>query len=134
MGLRFRKTYGKGPFRVTVSKSGLSYSAGVKGYRITKRADGRVQRTASIPGTGISHVKTLGTPAQRAAAQAAPPPTQRTFRPVVLLFHLVWFLTVGSALGLVLLLLAIVCWVIPGSFAHDAAHSLSRAAKRVVWP
>ena len=134
MGLRFRKTYGKGPFRVTVSKSGLSYSAGVKGYRVTKRADGRVQRTASIPGTGISHVKTLGAPAQRAAAHAAPPLPQRTFRPVVLLFHLVWFLTVGSALGIVLLLLAIVFWVIPGSLTHDAARSLSRAAKRVVWP
>ena len=133
MGLRFRKTYGKGPFRVTVSKSGVSYSAGVKGYRVTKRADGRVQRTASIPGTGISHIKTLRKPAQRAAAQT-PPPVQRTFRPVVLLLHLVWFLTVGSALGIVLLLLAIVCSVIPGSFTHDAAHSLGRAAKRVVWP
>ncbi len=43
MGLSYRKSTKIGPLRITASKSGISYSAGVKGARITKRADGRVQ-------------------------------------------------------------------------------------------
>lgn len=53
--MEFRKSLRMGPFRVTLSKRGLSYSAGVKGARVTKRVDGKVQRTFSIPGTGISY-------------------------------------------------------------------------------
>ena len=34
MGFYFRKSIGKGPFRINFSKSGVSYSAGVKGARI----------------------------------------------------------------------------------------------------
>lgn len=60
MGFRFRKSIKAGPFRVNISKSGIGYSAGVKGFRVTKRADGRKQRTYSIPGTGISYVDTSG--------------------------------------------------------------------------
>ena len=60
MGFRFRKTFGSGPFRFTVSKRGVSASVGVKGLRVTSRADGRTQVTASIPGTGISYVQTFG--------------------------------------------------------------------------
>lgn len=55
MGWEFRKSLRMGPFRVTLSKRGLSYSAGVKGARVTKRVDGKVQRTFTIPGTGISY-------------------------------------------------------------------------------
>lgn len=57
MGFRFRKSWKIGPFRATLSKSGISYSVGVKGYRVTKTTSGRVRTTASIPGTGISYVK-----------------------------------------------------------------------------
>ena len=57
MGFRFRKSFGKGPFRVTVSKSGVGYSVGGKGFRVTKKAGGGIRTTASIPGTGISYVK-----------------------------------------------------------------------------
>lgn len=61
MGLRFRKSInlGKG-MRVNLSKSGIGWSTGVKGLRYTKRADGKTQTTASIPGTGISYVKVHG--------------------------------------------------------------------------
>ena len=55
MGFRFRKSFGKGPFKMTISKSGISTSVGVKGARITKRADGKTQSTFSIPNTGISY-------------------------------------------------------------------------------
>lgn len=56
MGFRFRKSFKAGPFRWTVSKSGISTSVGVKGYRVTKTARGGLRRTVSIPGTGISYV------------------------------------------------------------------------------
>lgn len=84
MGFRFRKSVKMGPVRVNFSKSGVGYSVGGKGFRVTKRADGKVQTTTSIPGTGISYVETVGgkksAPAQRpspartaaAAPQSAP--------------------------------------------------------------
>jgi Protein of unknown function (DUF4236) len=52
------------------SKSGISYSAGVKGARITKRANGKVQTTLSAPGTGLRYTKT--TQGKRRAASPAP--------------------------------------------------------------
>ena len=57
MGVRFRKSINLGPFRFTISKTGISYSFGAKGLRITKTASGRVRTTASIPGTGVGYVK-----------------------------------------------------------------------------
>ena len=60
MGFRFRKSIKMGPLRFTLSKSGVSASVGVKGFRVTKMANGRVRSTASIPGTGISYVKESG--------------------------------------------------------------------------
>lgn len=56
MGFRIRKSFGKGLFRVNVSKSGIGYSIGVKGARITKTAKGTKRTTLNVPGTGISYV------------------------------------------------------------------------------
>ena len=56
MSIRFRKRINLGGFRINISKSGIGYSYGVKGFRITKKAKGGTRRTASIPGTGISYV------------------------------------------------------------------------------
>jgi Flp pilus assembly protein TadB len=55
MGWRIRKSTKIGPFRITASKSGTSVSVGGKGYRITKQANGKIRKTYSIPGTGISY-------------------------------------------------------------------------------
>lgn len=57
MGLRYRKSIKLGGgFRINISKSGIGYSYGVPGYRVTHTANGRKRTTASIPGTGISYV------------------------------------------------------------------------------
>ena len=56
MGLRFRKSINIGPFRMNISKSGISHSVGIKGFRKTKLSNGRTRTTISIPGTGISYV------------------------------------------------------------------------------
>lgn len=60
MGFRFRKSFGSGPFRVNLSKSGVSYSIGTKGARVTKRVGGGTRVSTSIPGTGISYSKSIG--------------------------------------------------------------------------
>ena len=57
MGWRFRKSIDiLGLFRINFSKSGVGFSWGVPGYRVTKMANGRTRKTISVPGTGISHV------------------------------------------------------------------------------
>jgi uncharacterized protein DUF4236 len=68
VGFSYRKSFKAGPIRVTASKSGISYSAGVKGARVTKRADGRVQTTVSAPGTGMRYTASNRRPAARQAA------------------------------------------------------------------
>lgn len=61
MGFRFRKSINLGGgVRINLSKSGVGYSVGTKGLRVTKTADGKTRTTASIPGTGISHVSETG--------------------------------------------------------------------------
>ena len=55
MGFKYRKNINLGGgFRVNLSKSGIGYSWGTKGYRVTKKAGGGVRKTYSIPGTGLS--------------------------------------------------------------------------------
>ncbi len=57
MGLRIRKSVNLGAgFRINVSKTGVGYSWGTKGYRVTKTAKGTKRTTYSIPGTGVSYV------------------------------------------------------------------------------
>lgn len=56
MGFRFRKSINLGGgVKVNVSKSGIGYSVGTKGARITKSAKGSVYGTFSAPGTGLSY-------------------------------------------------------------------------------
>ena len=78
MGFSYRKSVKMGPFRVTASKSGISYSAGVRGARVTKRANGKVQTTLSAPGTGLRYTTTSGTKTRQAKRPAAstPPPAR----------------------------------------------------------
>lgn len=55
MGTKFRKTIKMGPVRVNLSNSGVGYSVGGKGLRVTKKAGGGTKTTVGIPGTGISY-------------------------------------------------------------------------------
>lgn len=61
MGFRYRKSINLGGgFRINLSKSGIGYSWGTKGYRVTKTSRGTTRRTFSIPGTGLSYVDETG--------------------------------------------------------------------------
>jgi hypothetical protein len=82
VGFGYRKSFKAGPFRVTASKSGISYSAGVKGARVTKRANGRVQTTLSVPGTGLSYTSTSGRKAKTAGRQSVQAPRPAPVRAV----------------------------------------------------
>ena len=59
MGLRFRKSINIGPLRINISKSGIGFSLGVKGFRVSRSAKGKMSATASLPGTGLSYVQNL---------------------------------------------------------------------------
>ncbi len=69
MGFRFRRSINLGGgFRINLSKSGVGYSWGTKGFRVTKTARGTTRRTYSIPGTGISWVNESGGSKKRNSA------------------------------------------------------------------
>ena len=59
MGLRFRKSINLGPLRINLSKSGVGFSLGVKGFRVGRSAKGKSTATVSLPGTGLSYVQDL---------------------------------------------------------------------------
>lgn len=63
MGLKFRKSINLGNgFRANLSKSGVGFSWGTKGFRVTKSASGKVKTTTSIPGTGLSYTQEIPIP------------------------------------------------------------------------
>jgi hypothetical protein len=77
VGFSFGKSIKLAPgVRMTFSKSGVGYSVGGRGYRVTKTASGRVTRTVGIPGTGLSHTKTVAGGRTRPARRSSPPAAQ----------------------------------------------------------
>ena len=59
MGFQFRKSINIGPLRINISKSGIGFSFGVKGFRVSRSAKGKNRATISLPGTGLSYVQDL---------------------------------------------------------------------------
>ena len=57
MGWYFRRSLGFGPFRVNLSRSGVGWSVGGRGFRKGVDARGRRTTHVSIPGTGIGYRK-----------------------------------------------------------------------------
>lgn len=55
VGFYYRKSARLGPFRVNLSKSGIGYSVGGRGFRTGVSARGRGYTTFSLPGTGIGY-------------------------------------------------------------------------------
>ena len=60
MPLYFRKSIGAGPFRVNLSRRGVGYSVGAKGFRVGRSATGRTYTSARVPGTGLRVSHSLG--------------------------------------------------------------------------
>jgi len=63
MGWRFHKSINLGGgARMNISKSGIGYSFGGKGFRVAFLPDGRIRQTITIPGTGLSYIDEIGSP------------------------------------------------------------------------
>ena len=60
MGFTYRKSLNVGPFRVNLSKSGVGYSVGGRGFRTGTTARGRRYTSFSIPGTGVGYRTSAG--------------------------------------------------------------------------
>jgi hypothetical protein len=55
MGFYFRRSLNVGPFRVNLSRGGLGWSVGGRGFRTGQSSRGRRYTTVSIPGTGVGY-------------------------------------------------------------------------------
>lgn len=76
MGLRFRKSVSLFPgVRLNFSKSGMSVSSGVPGFRKTINTKGQVTTTVGIPGTGLYYVDTKK-PGSNQSSRSRSPRTQ----------------------------------------------------------
>jgi hypothetical protein len=56
MGWSYRKSASFGPFRINLSKSGIGYSVGGRGFRTGVSSRGRHYQSFSLPGTGIRYL------------------------------------------------------------------------------
>ena len=63
MGFYYRKSVRLGPFRVNLSKSGVGYSLGGKGFRTGVSSRGRRYSSFNLPGTGIGYRTSSQSPA-----------------------------------------------------------------------
>jgi hypothetical protein len=72
---RFRKVFGRGPFRWTLSKRGIGWSWGIPGLRYGVSPGGPRYISFSIPGTGLYWIKYLKQkPESPPSAGASPTP------------------------------------------------------------
>lgn len=97
---------------MNLSRSGVGYSVGTRGFRVGKDAQGRKYSAISIPGTGIYRRDYLSTPPRLASSQAVPvanPPTTRVMPSLNFgkLMRSPWLLYPGGAALLYLLIRAI---------------------------
>lgn len=88
--VQYRKSKKVGPIRLTASKSGISASVGYGPFRVTRRADGRYQRAARLPGTGIRDTRVIGS--QRQAPASAQPNIPVQLGKLVLLLLVLGFI------------------------------------------
>lgn len=84
MGIRFRKSMKIAPgVRLNFGKNSVGISAGVKGARVSVNSKGRVTKTLSVPGTGLSYVTTSQLGSSDSKKQNTPPappePPQNNF-------------------------------------------------------
>lgn len=74
MGFRFRKSFKIAPgIKLNVGKKGIGISAGTKGARVSVNSSGRVTKSLSIPGTGVSYVKSSKIGGKKSASKASKP-------------------------------------------------------------
>lgn len=109
-----------GAARVTLSKSGIGYSVGTKGARITKTANGRTRTTLSVPNTGISYVKESSNRKPTEAASSSNDPLKINYKGRAALYGVcavIFFLcgliclieSVGA--GIAIIIVSVLVWI-----------------------
>lgn len=73
MGWRWRKSFGRGPLRINLSKRGIGWSLGIPGLRVGRSPSGRKYVSQSIPGTGLYWTKYFGGGRQQTGTQPGAP-------------------------------------------------------------
>ncbi|HAF29439.1 MAG TPA: hypothetical protein DCG75_10370 [Bacteroidales bacterium] len=63
--IRFRKIFNFGPFRTSLSKSGVGFSWGLPGLRFGVSPNGRKYFSIGIPGTGLYMIKYFESPQKK---------------------------------------------------------------------
>ena len=69
MGWSFRKSIKIGAVRVSIGKTGVGVSTGVKGARVGVHSSGRRHTSLSIPGTGLRYTSVSGGGRRRGATE-----------------------------------------------------------------
>lgn len=59
MAWRWRKSIGRGPFRMNLTKRGVGWSVGIPGLRYGRSPSGREYISQGIPGTGLYRIEYL---------------------------------------------------------------------------
>ena len=72
MSWRFRKTFGRGPFRWTLNKRGVGWSVGISGFRAGVSPNGHRHVSIGIPGTGLYWFKNLDSKSQPQLSSSQP--------------------------------------------------------------
>jgi hypothetical protein len=65
MGLRWRKSFNRGPARLNLSRRGAGWSFGIPGFRFGVGADGVAYLSIGIPGSGLYYIHRFGSPCGR---------------------------------------------------------------------
>ena len=113
MSFFFRKRLGLGPLNLNLTKSGIGFSLGVRGFRAGVSSSGRRYISTGFPGTGIYYRqfarKQRQTPRETAPSPAAEPSAYPIAHPHTIgygLGYLVGWLLILSPVALLLWLVA----------------------------
>ena len=113
MGFRFRKSVKIAPgVRLNFNKNSTSVSIGGKGGRYTVNSNGRKTISASIPGTGVSYVETVGGSTAKGRARKAYSP--RTYKVCGVL--LIVLAALAFLIGLISITVGGLVFIILGAF------------------
>src|SRR5262249_28755074 len=74
MGWQFRRSNVFGPFRLTATRRGLSFSAGGRFGRVSVNDRGEVRETTRIPGPGLYRTKRISAPRSPSEPATQGPP------------------------------------------------------------
>ena len=74
MAWRWRRSLGRGPFRISLSKKGIGWSVGIPGLRYGHTATGKKYVSQGIPGTAFYRIKYFGGGNNQPQPGQAPPP------------------------------------------------------------